>query len=138
MTDLLPSTPVDRFELRRWYIDALADEPIIPMRYVYHVDATWEEVVGPEERAGAPFTDEWQVFRNDQFIGRIDGWNEVLKYSEQPRFFRSERAAELAAVDALGVRVQHLLDTLDRYRSQISKLEAKLFSAPERERPTSP
>lgn len=66
----LASTPVDKYEIKYFSIDY---DLVCEIKLIYHVNTPWKSLF-PGESGGSPFTDEWQLFRDGYFEGRIEHW----------------------------------------------------------------
>lgn len=111
----LPSEPVDGYEIKWFHVENYSD--IREGRLVYRKDKAWQEVYPGDKRNGARFKDEWQVFEDDRYTGRVDEWNLTKK-----------RWAELFE-DGYETRNEALLEAKRRTAKWIARLEADLRSA---------
>jgi len=127
----LPTEPIDQYEVFWWRVETYGDIPaIVESRAVYHASASWFDVTGdPDQREGAPFIKQWQIFRNGRFSGRGhdhscpagDGWNYwenfdwSRSYATRPE---ANIAAQMLACD--------LLSTLDERAEALRLWLAKL------------
>jgi hypothetical protein len=84
ITVTLPDEPVDGYAITFWILEGDHLEKYT-LRYVAHT--LWREMFPHDSRRipGASFEDEWMLFRfNPQiFVGRLDGWRDVVRYVEQ-------------------------------------------------------
>jgi hypothetical protein len=111
----LPPLPVDRYEVE-WYEVDLTLYTVTPCRGVYHVNSSWEEVMGerrPGERPGVPFVNHWQIFRNGRFTGRTrDGWLEPWLVYDWSNDYGTRKSARGALRKAIWERIQRLDEEL--------------------------
>jgi len=120
----LPAEPIDRYEVRWWEVDTLVlpSRPIIEHRAVYIVNATWEEIMGTEDR-GAPFINNWQHFVGGHFRGRNVGWTSVAEPGDHWwRAHATYEAARAQAIELLTKRQERLCEELNETTDALTKL----------------
>lgn len=89
----LPKEPINGFEVRYFTI---SPEHVTEIRLKYHLNSKWSDVC--EARGGADFMDEWQVFTDGFFSGRVDGWLTLADKDRTDDFeTRDEAVAALKA-----------------------------------------
>lgn len=128
LSGMLPKEPVDKFEFRAWHVDTDSDRIVIAHRWVYHVNASWEEVAGKDHwfgKNGAPFVDQWQHFENDNFRGRMVGWQLELEPSFLARIFLDEAEAWVEAKRLLAQTKAHLEERIADIDTKIKRASTK-------------
>lgn len=115
----LPATPVDGYEIH-WF--SVESDEIWKMRMRYHASRTWNEVYPRDSRAGAPFRDQWQVFRNDRFTARALGW---LAPTSPALFTTKDFPTLEEAATALQSRLEEITASL---RKDLAYYERKLLA----------
>lgn len=121
----LPTEPVDGFVLEAWRADTL--KGVRCLRYVYRSKCTWGDLYPEEVGAGADFENEWQIFHDENFVGRYDTWLGPLTWlNEQPNVFASRREAQEQAVQWLRERIRYMLQDIKSWRALLAKIEGEL------------
>jgi len=122
--DDMPEKPVDLFEVTYFMVSDLA---VVEYRLLYHVNAKWDEVY-PESKGGADFIDDWQVFRNGSFCGRLTGWPLKIRSVERgelPRY-----ATRLEAMVAARAQLERYIAMRDEElawkRARLAEMVAEL------------
>jgi hypothetical protein len=114
----LPETPVNGYEVTYF---SIAYDRLQSYRLKYHTQATWQEVCG-DDRRGAHFTDEWQVFEGDYFKGRILGWDITNRFQGDD-YFELRENAESALRQRLLRRAEFHEEQAKGYRAKASELD---------------
>lgn len=68
-----PEDPVDGYTLTFWKVCNFGDFCVHEIRVVFHVHAVYTDVV-PEALNGAAFENEWALWLDGVFKGRVEGW----------------------------------------------------------------
>src|SRR6185436_13876704 len=108
----LPVSPVHLYELKYFSVD---HERVQEIRLKYHAYSKWAEVC--ESKNGADFTDQWQVFVDGWFSGRMDGWNRPTRIDHVNHFEKRE--------DAVNVLRERLEARAQSYDERAQDLRAK-------------
>jgi len=104
----LPTNPVDRYELTYFTI---AYEHVQEIRLKYHANSRWADEC---EGNGADLINQWQVFTDGWFSGRMDGWNRPSELDHADHF---EKRGD--AVDALKVRLEQRAQSHDERAQEL-------------------
>jgi|ERR1044071_129579 hypothetical protein len=89
----LPSKPQDGLELNYFSIDT---ENVRAIRLRYHVATKWGDI---GKGKGADLVDQWQVFVDGYFSGRMDGWERPTTIKHDAHFAtRQEAVTALCAL----------------------------------------
>lgn len=113
----LPEQPVDGYELSAHIVNGFTFS-VCHMRYVYHVNASWQSVVDDGDPPGAPFVDDWQVICDGNFTARWSGWDAPAKY------LASDRLAFLSRADALADAIRRAEERASRLEEEARELRA--------------
>jgi len=131
---VLPSHPVDRYEVAYFRISGSWDDPYIRhYRCVYYVNATWTEV-NPDRASegGSDFVNHWYILEDSRPCGRSsDGWTAVLKGDWTEAFATFEEARVLAVDWLTKSLAAHRAKVVDIER-HLAAMEARRSDLPER------
>lgn len=107
MNITLPSDPIDLYEIEGFTVE---HDEVRSIMLRYHVSRTWMEVY-PEDthqHPGASFVDEWQVFRDGDFCGRISRWDAPTASPLFERAYATAKEAYAEACRRLGRKILRL------------------------------
>lgn len=65
----LPEQPIDGYEVQYF---SIREQSVQQITLKYHVNSKWDDVC--KDRGGVDFVDQWQVFTDGHFSGRMEGW----------------------------------------------------------------
>lgn len=127
----LPEHPIDRHEIVFYIAEPDYDPGVTEVRLLYHANRTWREVCPDDDhlRDGAPFKDQWQVFRGKHFTGRLVGWPAPLKWGGKlegfgwDRCFHERAQAVAESVRVLRYRARNLTAELHDVLAKAARLE---------------
>lgn len=111
----LPAEPVDGFVLEAWQSDTspYSDGGARCLRYVYRLKCTWKDLY-PDFSPGADFENEWQLFDNERFSGRVDGWLSPLEWLNARAYLFATRS------EALENTAKYLRDKIEEKQREIA------------------
>ena len=138
----LPKDPVDRYEVR-WYEVDTNLYTIRECRAVYHVHSSWRAVVGDngDTREGAPFVNEWQIFRAakgcpESFTGRSrHGWHEAWEFADWSNDYATRSAARQALRKAIFRDIERAQEELEDLQRQKDELDEEAWNEWEKANP---
>jgi hypothetical protein len=112
----LPEQPVDGYTVDYFSIGYYHVEAI---RLVYHADTQWSDVC--EDPGGSDLVDQWQVFSNGNFSGRINGWSTPV-FTPHTNDFRQRGEALAVLIQRLTASAESTEALARDYRQKIATL----------------
>lgn len=124
----LPKDPVDKHEVRWWSVLFVDVPEVIAHRAIYHVNPTWDEVIGDDGfgRNGVAFVDQWQVFRGEHFVGRGPRLDRSLGESIWDFSYATEAEAITVAAITCRARVANKREQVAQLERALSAFESAL------------
>lgn len=110
----LPEQPVDEFEVRYFTIRS---RRVQELRLLYHVNKKWDGT-----RGGVDFVDDWQVFVDGYFSGRMGGWLTPSSQGERECDFATRDEAVSALKQLLEGLAQQADERAREYREQAEQI----------------
>lgn len=112
----LSESPVDGFEVT--YFTIRSERRVQEIRLKYHVNTKWSGVC---QGNGVDFVDQWQVFDDGCFCGRMVGWTAPSKFNHEHDF-----SAREDAVNALKLKLEAYAKEADKRALEYRELAVQV------------
>lgn len=121
----IPDEPVDQYEIHWYRVIHLNVPRISELRALYHVNTPWEALYPGDNRpGGAVFTDQWQVFEDGNFNGRMpswEGWSRICDDYAWAHGYATKEEAQKAANEWTKKRIARLEEEILELKTYLVK-----------------